>query len=78
MAIIPCPFFHIFHGWRKLKYLIDNLHCHIKARSYEHWMYENFVVMRWVWHSMEPHMTTKVEFCYSSKMIWNSIAKSFS
>ena len=27
---------------------------------------------------MEPHIATIVEFCYSSKKIWDSIAESFS
>ncbi|KAF9605352.1 hypothetical protein IFM89_016487 [Coptis chinensis] len=36
------------------------------------------IVMGWLWHSMEPHIATTVEFCNSSKKIWNSLSESFS
>ncbi|KAF9603065.1 hypothetical protein IFM89_033790 [Coptis chinensis] len=41
-------------------------------------MCEDSIVMGWLWHSMEPHIATTVEFCDSSKKIWNSLSESFS
>lgn len=38
-------------------------------------MSENLVVMGYLWHSMEPHSATTVEFCNSSKKIWYSTAE---
>ncbi|KAL5714041.1 hydroxyjasmonate sulfotransferase [Ranunculus cassubicifolius] len=34
--------------------------------------------MGWLWHSMEAHIATTVEFCETSKSIWNSLNDSFS
>jgi hypothetical protein len=34
--------------------------------------------MGWLWHRMEPHIATTVEFCDSSKKIWELIEESFS
>ncbi|XP_028122886.1 guanyl-specific ribonuclease pgl-3-like [Camellia sinensis] len=34
--------------------------------------------MGWIWHSLEPHVATTVEFCDTSKEIWDSLADSFS
>jgi hypothetical protein len=59
-----------------LKYLTDNPPDK-KDPTYEDWMSGDSVVMGWLWHSMEPHVSTTVEFCDSSKKIWDSIAESF-
>ena len=34
--------------------------------------------MGWIWHSLEPHVATTMEFCDTSKEIWDSLAESFS
>ena len=44
---------------------------------YEDWMSEDSIVIGWLWHSMEPRIATTVEFCDSSKKIWESSAESF-
>ena len=59
-----------------LKYLIDNPPDK-KDPTYEDWMSGDSVVMGWLWHSMEPHVSTTVEFCDFSKKIWDSIVESF-
>ena len=59
-----------------MKYLTDNPPDK-KDPTYEDWMSGDSVVMGWLWHSMEPHVSTTVEFCDSSKKIWDSIAESF-
>ena len=48
-----------------------------KDPTYEDWMSGDSIVMGWLWHSMEPHVSTTVEFYDSSKKIWDSIAESF-
>jgi hypothetical protein len=62
---------------RILKYLRDNSP-NKGDKTYEDWMSEDSVVMGWLWHSMELHIATTIEFSDSSKMIWESIAESFS
>jgi hypothetical protein len=65
------------HGKGRLKYLTD--YPPDKGdKTYEDWMSEDSVVMGWLWHSMEPHIATTVEFSDSFKKIWDSIAESFS
>jgi hypothetical protein len=41
-------------------------------------MSEDSTIIGWSWHSMEPHLATTVEYCDSSKKIWESIAESLS
>ena len=67
-----------------LKYLTNNP-LDKKDPTYEDWMSGDSIVMGcgdsivmgWLWHSMEPHVSTTVEFYDSSKKIWDSIAESF-
>ena len=63
--------------WEKEIKLTDSKP-NVKASNYEDWMNEDSIVMGWLWHSMEPHIATTVEFCDSSKKIWDSVAESFS
>ncbi|KAF9601707.1 hypothetical protein IFM89_022236 [Coptis chinensis] len=64
-------------GKRKLKYLTDDPP-DPQDDKYEDWLCEDSLVMSCLWHSMEPHIATTVEFCESSKSIWNSLSESFS
>ena len=65
------------HGKQKLKFLTDDPPPKTDAK-YDDWMCEYSMVMGWLWHSMEPHIASTVEFCDSSKKIWESIFISFS
>ena len=58
-----------------MKYLVDN---DKKDPTYDDRMCEDSIVMGWLWNSMEPQIATTVEFCDSSKKIWDSIAIYFS
>ena len=58
-----------------LKYLVDNPYK--KDSTYEDWMSEGFGSYGMLWHIMEPHIATTVEFCHLYKKIWDFIARSF-
>ncbi|KAL5724121.1 hypothetical protein ACHQM5_007422 [Ranunculus cassubicifolius] len=64
-------------GKKKLKYLTDDPP-NSKDPTYDDWGCEDAIVMGWLWHSMEAHIATTVEFCETSKSIWNSLNESFS
>ncbi|XP_028104005.1 cytochrome P450 CYP72A219-like isoform X1 [Camellia sinensis] len=46
--------------------------------TYDDWCSEDSCVMGWLWYSLEPIVVTTVEFCETSKQIWDSLADSFS
>ncbi|KAG5557509.1 hypothetical protein RHGRI_007669 [Rhododendron griersonianum] len=42
------------------------------------WEVEDSNLMGRFWHSLEPHVATTVEFCDTSKQIWDALSDSFS
>ncbi|KAF7119628.1 hypothetical protein RHSIM_Rhsim13G0000300 [Rhododendron simsii] len=46
--------------------------------SLPEWEEEDSDLMCLLWHSLEPHIATTVEFCDTSKQIWDALAESFS
>ena len=64
-------------GKKKSRY-ISELPPPTDDKDYDDWCCEDSCVMGWIWHSLEPQVATTVEFCDTSKAIWDSLAESFS
>lgn len=54
----------ILCGNRKLKFITDSP---IEDKSYDDWLSKDSVVMGWLWHSLQPHVATTIEFCETSQ-----------
>ena len=64
-------------GRSRLHFLTDSPLAQNDAKFGE-WEQIDSMVMGQLWHSLEPHVATTVEFCETSKQIWDSLADSFS
>ena len=62
---------------KKLKY-IESVAPAKDSKDYEDWVSENYVVMSWLWNSMEPTVCSSVMFLSSAKEIWESVHETFS
>lgn len=54
-------------GKLKLKFITNSPP--IEDESYDDWLSEDFVVIGWLWHSLEPHVATSVKFYKTSRQI---------
>ena len=50
-----------FGGRKKLKYITSDAPAK-GSKEYEGWVFENYVVMSWLWNSMEPTIASSVMF----------------
>ena len=48
------------------------------SKEYEDWVFDNYMVISWLWNSMEPSIASSVMFLSSAKTIWESIRETFS
>lgn len=64
-------------GKREMKFITDSPPPKGDA-SLSDWEAEDSDLMCRLWHSLEPHVAITVEFCDTSKQIWDALAESFS
>ena len=64
-------------GRKKLKYITSNAPTK-DSKEYEDWVSGNYIVMSWLWNSIEPSIDFNVMFLSSAKAIWESIRETFS
>ena len=55
-------------GRKKLKYIMSEPPSK-DSKEYEDWVFENYIVMSWLWNSMEPSISSNVMFLSSAKEI---------
>ena len=64
-------------GRKNLKYIESNP-LSKDSKDYEDWVSDNYLVMSWLWNSMDPTISSSVMFLSTAKAIWVSVPKSFS
>ena len=47
-------------------------------KDYDDWLSENYIVMPWLWNSIEPSVCSSVMFLSTTKEIWESIRETYS
>jgi len=62
---------------KKLKFLLEDPPPEMAA-DYEDWMSADTCIMSWLWHSVETHIASNVQWYEITKQIWTSLEESYS